>query len=59
MKHFRKQMSVRSVSRVTFERLAILREHNRTTMGALIDEAVEAYWESLPETQVEVLDHAG
>lgn len=44
----RRQVSVRSVSRITTERLREVHEATRLPMGALVDQAVSLWWNSLP-----------
>lgn len=45
----RKQVTIRAVKATTYERLREVREVSRTPIGALLDEAVEFWWDSLPE----------
>lgn len=47
----RKQITVRAVKRSTYERLKEVKETSRTPLGALLDEAVEQWWNSLPEVE--------
>lgn len=48
MKNARSQISVRSVSRITTERLREIHESTRLPMGALLDQAVSVWWSQLP-----------
>ena len=45
----RKQLSIRSVSNITFQRLREVHQSSRLPMGALIDDAIEYWWANLPE----------
>lgn len=45
----RKQITIRAVKYVTYRRLQEVKETSRTPLGALLDEAVEYWWNSLPE----------
>ncbi|SFS14701.1 hypothetical protein [Yoonia litorea] len=54
------KLSVRSVSRLTQQRLRALKDYSRLPYGALLDDGVEALWEAyqsdgheLPEPSVE------
>ena len=49
MKKKQKQLCVRSVDHLTFERLREVYEVSQVRMGHLIDEAVAIWWEQLPE----------
>lgn len=45
----RKQLSIRSVSNITFKRLREVHLSSRLPMGALVDDAIEYWWKHLPE----------
>lgn len=47
----RKQVTIRAVKTATYERLQQVKETSRTPIGALLDEAVELWWDSLPEEE--------
>ena len=47
----RKQITIRAVRTVTYERLQEVKQVSRVPLGALLDEAVEYWWNSLPETE--------
>jgi hypothetical protein len=47
----RKQVTIRAVKKVTYERLKEVKETSRIPLGALLDEAVEHWWNSLPEAE--------
>jgi hypothetical protein len=47
----RKQVTIRAVRKVTYERLREVKEASRIPLGALLDEAVEQWWNSLPEVE--------
>lgn len=49
MKKKQKQLCVRSVDHLTFERLREVHEVSQVRMGRLIDDAVAVWWEQLPE----------
>ena len=36
---------------ITYDRLKEVKEQTRIPLGALLDEAVEQWWESLPEAE--------
>jgi hypothetical protein len=45
----RKQVTIRAVRKSTYDRLREVRETSRIPLGALLDEAVQFWWEHLPE----------
>lgn len=47
----RKQITVRAVRNETYRRLQEVKETSRIPLGALLDEAVEYWWNSLPELE--------
>lgn len=47
----RKQITVRAVKTATYDRLKEVKEISRIPLGTLLDEAVEYWWSSLPETK--------
>ncbi len=47
----RKQVTIRAVKTATYDRLREVKEQTRMPLGALLDEAVEHWWESLPEAE--------
>ena len=47
----RKQVTIRAVKSVTYERLRAVKQVSRVPLGALLDEAVEHWWNSLPEAE--------
>lgn len=47
----RKQVTIRAVKTATYERLQEVKRTSRTPLGALLDEAVELWWDSLPEEE--------
>lgn len=47
----RKQVTIRAVKTATYDRLKEVKEVTRVPLGALLDEAVEQWWESLPEAE--------
>ncbi|WP_420863478.1 hypothetical protein [Algirhabdus cladophorae] len=47
----RKQVTIRAVRKVTYERLREVKEASRIPLGALLDEAVEHWWNGLPEVE--------
>jgi hypothetical protein len=47
----RKQVTIRAVKKVTYERLRHVKETSRIPLGALLDEAVEQWWNGLPEVE--------
>lgn len=47
----RKQITVRAVKTATYDRLKEVKETSRIPLGALLDEAVEYWWSSLPEAE--------
>lgn len=47
----RKQVTIRAVKNITYDRLREVREQTRIPLGALLDEAVEQWWENLPEAE--------
>lgn len=47
----RKQVTIRAVKKVTYERLREVKEVSRIPLGALLDQAVEHWWNSLPEAE--------
>ena len=48
----RKQVTIRAVKTATYERLKEVKKVSRTPLGALLDEAVELWWDSLLEEDV-------
>lgn len=49
----RKQVTIRAVKEMTYERLRDVKETSRIPLGALLDEAVDLWWNSLPEAEDE------
>ena len=49
----RKQITVRNVKCLSYERLQEVRETSRIPLGLLLDEAIELWWHQLPEEQEE------
>jgi hypothetical protein len=47
----RKQVTIRAVKTVTYDRLREVKEASRIPLGALLDEAVEQWWHGLPEAE--------
>ncbi|WP_162893382.1 hypothetical protein [Phaeobacter inhibens] len=47
----RKQVTIRAVKTVTYDRLKEVKEASRIPLGALLDEAVEQWWYGLPEAE--------
>ena len=47
----RKQVTIRAVKTVTYDRLKEVKETSRIPLGALLDEAVEQWWHGLPEAE--------
>lgn len=45
----RKQITVRSVKKSTYQKLKEVKSVSRVPIGALLDEAVEYWFEQLPE----------
>jgi len=45
----RKQITIRSVKTVTYDRLREIRETSNVPLGILLDDAVDFWWNSLPE----------
>ena len=45
----RKQITIRAVKTSTYEKLQEVKETSRIPLGALLDEAVDHWWKSLPE----------
>jgi len=45
----RKQITVRAVKTATYARLQAVKSVSRMPLGALLDEAVELWWDSLAE----------
>lgn len=45
----RKQITIRAVKTATYARLQEVKQVSRMPLGALLDEAVEMWWDSLPE----------
>lgn len=45
----RKQITIRAVKKITYERLKEFKQVSRLPLGALLDEAVEHWWNGLPE----------
>jgi len=45
----RKQVTIRGVSRQTYTRLQQVRQTSQIPLGTLLDEAVDLWWNSLPE----------
>ena len=49
----RKQITIRAVKKITYARLQEVKQTSRVPLGALLDEAVDLWWNSLPEEQEE------
>ncbi|MEM9320360.1 MAG: hypothetical protein AAGA70_15355 [Pseudomonadota bacterium] len=47
----RKQITIRAVKRSTYDKLWEVKETSRMPLGALLDEAVDHWWKSLPEAE--------
>lgn len=47
----RKQITVRSVKKTTYERLRNVAMTCHVPLGILLDEAVEMWWDQLPEAE--------